>query len=470
MTLGVALAAAWTLLPVFQHNAQAQGPDKTMGMDCWNNQFYNGTNGFFDTNLTGTNNGFWVKAEMIELLEDAAANNSKYNSYVSAEITSFNNTFGTNWLGNAYNDDICWAVLAYQRAGQTSIAKSNFDAMWSRAYDTNLIQGLWWNTSKGSKNACVNGPGCIAAARLGEMSNANLIWNGFESNSRVVGSNYAIADHMNSDGSVDWTWLSYNQGTLIGSAMATGHYNFAGSAVTQSVNGFGTPIRVEGTGDQDMAGARGIFARYAGEYAGAGPYLTNMANMAWNTRNSNGVTAGTWTTRTNDGTQYAWECSAAAAMEEDYTTALPNGRYEIVATSTGNCLQCASGSGADGAAIIVGPYTGQTYQLWQVTNLNNGYYSIISSNGGRSLDCSSCSPNDNTLLDLWDYWAGSCQQWQINPTSGPVYRISTQGTKSDGTNDVLDGQGCSGATNTRIGLWSWDGGSMCQQQWTFVAR
>jgi len=287
-------------------------------MDCWNNAFYNGTSGFWDSTSGGSNNNFWEIAEMIELQEDAASHNSKYNDCVSALLTYFRNKYGTNWTGNTFNDDIVWACLAFQRGGDSTTAKTNFDAMWSRAYDTNLIQGLWWTTGKTSKNACVNGPACICASRLGETNNANLLWNGFLANSRVCDlSKYRIADHINSDGSIDWAELSYNQGTLIGAAMATGHSTAAQMAFNESVSAFGTPMRLEGSGDGDGAGFRGIFARWAQTYSGSGTYLTNNANDAWNTRNSRGLSGGTWSTRTTDGTVYAWECSAGTAMIED---------------------------------------------------------------------------------------------------------------------------------------------------------
>ncbi len=152
---------------------------------------------------------------------------------------------------------------------------------------------------------------------------------------------------------------------------------------------------------------------------------------------------------------------------------LPNGTYEITASTTGNALDCAGYGTANGTPIQLWPYAGTNNQKWQVTNLNNGYYSIrtINPDGsvGRSLDCTNASPNDGTMMELWDYWGGTPQQWKISQTSGGRYVIATAGTKSDGSHDVLDGQNCSGANNTRIGLWSWGGGG-CQQTWDFIGR
>lgn len=152
---------------------------------------------------------------------------------------------------------------------------------------------------------------------------------------------------------------------------------------------------------------------------------------------------------------------------------VPNGTYEICATTTGNALDCYGKGTTNGTPIQLWPYSGTNNQRWQVSYLNNGYYSIrtINPDGsvGRSLDCTNCSPNDGTVVELWDYSGASCQQWQISQTSGGRFVISTAGTKSDGSHDVLDGQNCSGANNTRIGLWGWGGGG-CQQTWDFIKR
>jgi len=135
--------------------------------------------------------------------------------------------------------------------------------------------------------------------------------------------------------------------------------------------------------------------------------------------------------------------------------------YKIIASTTGNAMDV-SGLG-NGALAQLHPYTSGAAQKWTITNLLNGYYSIRNANG-RSLDCTGCSPENGTQLELWDYNGLPCQLWQITPTGGGKFKISTQGTKADGTHDVLDGAGCSGATNTNVLLWSWGNGG-CQQQW-----
>jgi predicted alpha-1,6-mannanase (GH76 family) len=449
-------------------SAHAQGPDKTLAMDCWNNHFYNSTNGFWDSTAGGTNNGFWQNAEMIELLEDAAAMNSKYNGCVSAEIYAFENKYGTNWTGNAYNDDMTWASLAFLRGGQYSIAKSNFDAMWSRAYDATLVPGLWWSTAKSSKNACVNCPATICAALLGEISNANTLWNGYDTNSKTCDlSKYRVADHINSDGTVDWSEFTYNQGTEIGAAMATFHPTAASMALNESVSAFGTPMRSEGSGDNDAAGFRGIFSRWASQYTGSANYLTTNANDAWNSRNSSGLTAGAWTTRSTDGTVYAWDCSAATATVQDYpsgtnvnlssyynlagiwndgvaynTGGIDSVGYSLSGTllgSTQNWIGTTftigpSGSSASGTNDVVS-CTGQTVSL-----PNGSYNNIVmlatTVNGNQASETFTVHYTDGTTSSftqgMSDWYTPQNYAGEINVLAMP-YRNASNGTKNNAT-------------------------------------
>jgi len=150
---------------------------------------------------------------------------------------------------------------------------------------------------------------------------------------------------------------------------------------------------------------------------------------------------------------------------------IPNGRYQIVAGTTGNVLDYQNGNDSNGTAVQLWSPLLTFNQGWWVTSLGNGYYSIIANgaNGapsGESLDCEGCSPNNNTLLDLWGYWGGACQQWGITPLGGGLFQIYSAGVNSSGGHDVIDGYGCSGAQGAQVGLWTWDGGG-CQQSWDF---
>ncbi|BDI32484.1 hypothetical protein CCAX7_45350 [Capsulimonas corticalis] len=152
---------------------------------------------------------------------------------------------------------------------------------------------------------------------------------------------------------------------------------------------------------------------------------------------------------------------------------LPDGLYKITAKTSGDALDCYAYGSGNNTPIQLWPYSGSNNQKWWLHNLGNGYYSIrtydpsMPGNIGRSLDATGCSGADGTVIQLYDYSGAGCQQWSITQTSGSFCSIATSNAKSDGSHDVLDGNGCTGADGTRISLWSWGGGS-CQQEWNFT--
>ncbi|BDI31214.1 hypothetical protein CCAX7_32650 [Capsulimonas corticalis] len=148
-----------------------------------------------------------------------------------------------------------------------------------------------------------------------------------------------------------------------------------------------------------------------------------------------------------------------------------NGVYEILAKTTGNALDCTGCGNTNGTQVELWNTLGGSCQQWAVSYKGGGAYSVrtINPDGsvGRSLDATGCSPNDGTQVELWDFSFAPCQQWQINPQPDGFFNIATNQAKSDGTHDVLDGNGCSGAAGTHVILWSWGGGG-CQQEWQFA--
>src|SRR5205085_6025867 len=121
----------------------------------------------------------------------------------------------TNWSHNPFNDDIMWMVIACMRAHLLTgnaefrdVAKLNFDLCFARATSTNLGGGIWWKTDNRSKNACVNGPGAIAAFLLGKATGENsyfikatnlFLWERATLFDSTTG---RIADNINANGRV----------------------------------------------------------------------------------------------------------------------------------------------------------------------------------------------------------------------------------------------------------------------------
>ena len=153
-----------------------------------------------------------------------------YNSQVTALLNGFSKAHGTDWSWNTYNDDICWAAIAYTRGYQATgnaafrtIAKKNFDMMFARAW--NPARGtLYWTTNNTSYNSCIECPAGIASYLLSKalrddsyLSKAQDLY-AWEKTHLFDASSGAVWDAVNMSGKVG-TWSStYNQGTFVGLA------------------------------------------------------------------------------------------------------------------------------------------------------------------------------------------------------------------------------------------------------------
>jgi (E)-4-hydroxy-3-methyl-but-2-enyl pyrophosphate reductase len=137
--------------------------------------FTNASGGYYHATTEGGKTFFWDRAEQLEMILDAyeRTTNTAYLGIFTNVFNGFVADHGRTWEKNDFNDDIMWMVIACARAHQFTgnpvfreLARTNFDLCFARAWSTNLGGGLWWKTANQSKNACVNGPGAIAAYLL----------------------------------------------------------------------------------------------------------------------------------------------------------------------------------------------------------------------------------------------------------------------------------------------------------------
>lgn len=245
------LLALCLLLPAGRSAFAFSVTDASTIFSSFNSAFYtqSGTNGYFKNSQTdGSAAYFWGQAEMIECVIDAYEwrTNAASRSMITNLLNGFVSNNGSSWTYNQYNDDILWAVIAFARGGQDTgmtnycnLARANFDACYARAWDTRLGGGLYWrNSDKASKNACVNGPGAIAASLLyqiyGDTNYLNQAANIFAWERAVLfnAGSGAIYDNIGTNGVIS-TWAStYNQGTFIGAANFLGQTNDAALAAS----------------------------------------------------------------------------------------------------------------------------------------------------------------------------------------------------------------------------------------------
>ncbi len=180
------------------------------------------------------------------------------------------------------------------------VARTNFDLCYARAASRNLGGGLWWKVGVQSKNACVNGPGAIAAFLLGratgEASYFTAATNIFlwERASLFDPATGRVFDNINVSGRVAHFALTYNQGTFVGAANLLGYTNEARLAATFTMNQLCHDGYLPAAGENgDSGGFNGIAVRWIarfmkerGEQATYESWLQKNAEAAWESRRS----------------------------------------------------------------------------------------------------------------------------------------------------------------------------------------
>ncbi len=302
----------------------------------FNNAFYyttSGNRGYFRNTTDGGTTWFWGRANQMEMLIDLyeQSSNTVYLTQFQQLYNGFVYDYGTSWTWNEFNDDIMWMVIAcsraYQYTGNTtyrSVAKSNFDACYARAWSSDLGGGLWWKSPLNtSKNSCVNGPAAIAAYLVYQnygdanyLAKSETIYQ-WERATLVETNTGRVYDSIYYTGSKDTTPITYNSGTYIGAANFLGYTNDAILAANYVKNSMGSGGQLPNyEEDSDLAGFNGIFVRWMvklmnqrGLQSSYRLWLQQSANAAWNVRRQpDNLSWSKWWDQTPDGTRYSFGC------------------------------------------------------------------------------------------------------------------------------------------------------------------
>jgi predicted alpha-1,6-mannanase (GH76 family) len=281
---------------------------------------------------------FWTRAEQMEMVLDTYERTTK-----PQQLVMFTNLFrgfladhGTNWAHNQFNDDIMWMVIACTRAHLLTgnpeflnVARTNFDLCNARAASPDLGGGLWWKVDNRSKNACVNGPGAIAAFLLGEATgeeayfttaNNLFLWERATLFDPTTG---RVSDNINLSGRVNRMALTYNQGTFVGAANLLGYTDEARLAASFTMNELCKDGYLPASGEKgDGGGFNGIAVRWIarfmkdrGEQATFEPWLQKNAEAAWQARrSSDNLSWCRWPQPTPPDRRYSWGCSSAVVI------------------------------------------------------------------------------------------------------------------------------------------------------------
>ena len=309
--------------------------------------------------------GMWESAQQIQLAIDAyvwaETNDSANKATYLAEVTALCDGYvkyqtksalgagglvGDNWASaDDGNDDVLWAVLAFVRAydvtGTTrwlTDAENNFNAVWSRGYDTTWGGGIWWDanhstTGGGYKNSPSNWTfveaGYLIDSACGHCGNykseADTIYTWAKSY-LYVSSTGEVCDGYKASGCQTGEY-SYNYGSAIDAATeeadSTAITNMANFAMT----GLGNYVTViggynilpnYGTGYVSGGGFNGILLRAIGHANVHGNINSTVlawarANVtqAWAMRDADELAWDNWnsTTPVEGSSTYSWDCT-----------------------------------------------------------------------------------------------------------------------------------------------------------------
>lgn len=293
---------------------------------------------WFKESTRGGKVSYWMRAEQMEMVLDAYERTKK-----PQQMEMFTRLFhgfladhGNTWDRNEFNDDIMWMVIACIRAHLLNgnpefldAARKNFDLCYARAISPDLGGGLWWKTDNRTKNACVNGPGAIAAFLLGratgEASYATkakelFLWLRDTLFDPMTG---RVSDHVNINGRMNRKAWTYNQGTFVGAANLLGYHDEARLAATYTMNEVCEDGYLPAAGERDDSGGfNGIgvrwiarFVKDRGEQATFEPWLQKNAEAAWQARRaSDHLCWSRWPQPTPPGRRYSWGCSSAVVV------------------------------------------------------------------------------------------------------------------------------------------------------------
>jgi predicted alpha-1,6-mannanase (GH76 family) len=357
LVVPMSLALTFTAAAQF-HPTKVYGFTATSGdtaIEAFNAEFWDSNKDlFWATSQHNSYQGFWVEAELWEMVMDSYLHTS--DPALKAQLrTQIDNVFngavanwGADWTNNHYNDDIMWWTMACTRAYQITgeqryldAAKKYFSFVYGTQWDTSFQNGgIWWmNSDHSTKNSCINFP---AAETAIDLYNATKDPQYLDAATKIfrwaktmlTNGNGKVFDRIEVANGVIPDSTLYNQGTFIGSAV--GLYNATGDPVylsdavkaaiytkTKMVDA-NQILRYEGA-NGDLSGGKTILIRnlsylqkalqgnsqYQPFASSLNNWLDINAQTAWDNRTPNDIVDGNWSGQLLSSTYNSWPASGA---------------------------------------------------------------------------------------------------------------------------------------------------------------
>ncbi|MEG6587587.1 carbohydrate-binding protein [Paenibacillus barengoltzii] len=340
------------------HAASWTSKDADAAIRAFNAKFWDPQAKLFwaDSNRGSNYQGFWVEAELWEMVMDAYLRTSdrELKAQLRAQIDDIFDgavlKYGEDWTNNPFNDDIMWWAMASARAYQITgevrylnKAKYYFDFVYDTQWDDEFAGGgIWWlNSEHVTKNACINFPAAEAAVFLYEITDdphyleaATRIYRWGKT--MLTDGNGKVFDRIEMDQGPVPDATHYNQGTFIGAAVGlhrvTGDKVYLEDAIKAAQ--FTMAHQTEPNGllgyegpHGDLKGGKTILLRNLAYLQKAvdgskskahreferkfDDWLAFNAAMAWSHRNAEGLVDGNWIGQLLSGTYESWSASSA---------------------------------------------------------------------------------------------------------------------------------------------------------------
>ncbi len=93
--------------------------------------------------------------------------------------------------------------------------------------------------------------------------------------------------------------------------------------------------------------------------------------------------------------------------------ATSDGFFELISRNSNQRLDVALGGLLSGANVQQWPSNNAAAQRWSVENVGAGYWRVVNKNSGKVLDVNACSSSNGANVQQWEWLATDCQRWQF---------------------------------------------------------
>jgi predicted alpha-1,6-mannanase (GH76 family) len=271
------------------------------------------------TRGTTTLTGYWTYQQAWDAVLDAVERHQGSGTRFTGTLRTFYETQNAIGWSRDYYDDENWATLALIRAYdltgdatylvEAKTLYADIMAAWDTTCCGTTAGGLWWDRAHTQKATAANAGAVVSGARLYERTNdaqyltfAQQAFTFWAAN-MVDPTTHQVIDHLTPSGQkVAWKY-TYNEGLMIGAAVALAHAGGSSSsiALAEQIASFVLtseteasalgPILTDGTDAActgDCMQFKGIAARYLAALYQADPghpeylaLLTRSAGAAW---------------------------------------------------------------------------------------------------------------------------------------------------------------------------------------------